>query len=498
MRVKRLRAVSAVAGGVLLVCVLLVSSLGGTATTASADAPAVQVTSVTSSPDSPVVGETVTMEATVSNLEGTNGTVEVTDVYLRDWPTEYERVENVGSVAPGGSVTVPVTTVFDTPGEKRVTVHVVVRDGAGDSNSYSYPLVVDVEEPDADGDLSVDRNASGETAVTLTNYGNVDFTDVEIAAMSGDERRARRHALDVAPGDDRTVTFDTEGDDVDDLAFVANYSANGETHEVRRALGETPDVRGDLSIAGSAPDRTTVSLENYGNVAFSDVEVAAVVDGEVRDRRYTRDVPADENRSAAFDTEGYDAGNVTFTASYAANGETHEVSREVALEPDVSGEIRLTAVEATRRAGSVSIDGEAANVGGSDAESVLVSVRGGDGVTPEGGSGEYFVGAVDASEFATFELAASVGNGTTEVPVEVSYLVDGERVTTVRPVEVSSTGFPPTGAATSEQSGGGPSGGSGGPQGPPGDSGLPTLPILVGVIALIGAAGGLYYLWNRE
>jgi hypothetical protein len=493
----RLRSGSAVAG-VLLACVLLAGSFGGTAALASADTPAVQVSAVNASPDSPVVGETVTLETTIANLEGTNGTVEITDVYLRDWPTEYERVENVGSVAPGGSVTVPVTTVFDEPGEKRITVNVIVRDEAGDSHSYSYPLVVDVEAPDADGGLSVDRNASGGTAVTLTNYGNVAFSDVEIAAVTGDERRDRRRALDVAPGGDRTVAFDTTGYDRADLAFVANYTANGETYRLRRAFGETPDVRGGLSVDENDPDRATVTLDNYGNVAFSDVEVRVLIDGEVRDRRFARDVPADGNRSIAFDTEGYDAENVTFAASYAANGETHEISREVALEPEVSGEIRLTAVETTRLGGSVSIDGEAANVGGTDAESVLVSVRGGDGVTPEGGSGEYFVGAVDASEFATFELAASVENGTSAVPVEVSYLVDGERTTTTRTVNVSSTGFPPSGAATGAPDGGGPSGGGGAPRGPPGGSGLPTLPILVGVIALVGAAGGLYYLWNRE
>ncbi|MFC5278895.1 hypothetical protein ACFPM1_09035 [Halorubrum rubrum] len=493
----RLRFGSA-AAGVLLACALLAGSFGGTAALASADTPAVQVSSVTASPDSPVVGETVAMETTIANLEGTNGTVEITDVYFRDWPTEFERAENVGSVAPGGSVTVPVTTVFDEPGEKRITVNVVVRDEAGDSHSYSYPLVVDVEEPDADGGLSMDRNASGETAVTLTNYGNVDFTDVEVAAVTGDDRRDRRRALDVEPGGDRTVTFDTEEYDRADLAFVANYAANGETYRVRRAFGETPDVRGGLSVDENDPDRATVTLDNYGNVAFSDVEVRVLTDGEVRDRRFVRDVSADGNRSITFDTEGYDAGSVTFAARYLANGETHEVTREVALEPEVSGEIRLTATEATQRGGSVSIDGEAANVGGTDAESVLLNVRDADGVTPDDGGGEYFVGAVDASEFATFELAASVENGTSEVPVEISYLVDGERVTTTRTVTVSSTGLPPTGAATGAPDGGGPSGGGGAPRGPPGGSGLPTVPILVGVIAVIGAAGGLYYLWNRE
>ncbi|WP_143420946.1 hypothetical protein [Halorubrum halodurans] len=483
--------------GILLVCVLLTGSLGGTATTASADTPAVQVSSVTASPDSPVVGETVTLETTIANLEGSNETVEITDVYLRDWPTEYERVENVGSVAPGGRVTVPVTTAFDSPGEKRVTVNVVVRDEAGDSHSYSYPVVVDVEELDADGGLSIDRNASGGVAVTLTNYGNVEFADVEIAAVTGDQPRARRQALDVAPGDDRTVAFDAAGYDRADLAFVANYTANGETHRLRRAFDETPDVRGGLSVAEDDPDRTAVTLDNYGNVAFSDVEIRVLADGEVRDRRYVRDVPADGNRSATFDTEGYDAENVTVAARYVANGETHEVAREVAIDRHVAGEIRLTAVETTQLGGSVSIDGEAANVGGTDVESVLVSVRDAEGAAPDGGGGEYFVGAVDASEFATFELAASVENGTSAVPVEVSYLVDGERTTTTRTVTVSAGG-PPTGAAAGAPDGGGPHGSGGAPQGPPGGSGLPTLPILVGVIAVIGAAGGLYYLWNRE
>ncbi|MFC5136547.1 MULTISPECIES: hypothetical protein [Haloferacaceae] len=461
--------------------------------TVTANSPAIQVSSVAVSPDTPIVGETTTVETTISNLEQTNGTVEITDVYLRDWPTEFERAENVGSIAPGGSVTVPVTTTFDTPGEKSITVNVVVRDEEGDSHSYSYPAVVDVEEPDVDGGLSIDDDTSGEASVTLTNYGNVDFTDVEIRTVVGGEARGQQYTLDIEPDGSRTVTFDIAEYNREQVTFTANYTANGETHRVSRAITETADVRGGLSTVENSSDRMTVTLDNYGNVNFSDVEIRALIDGEVRDRRYTRDVPPDESRSTSFSTEDYDAENVTFTATYTANGETHELSRRTVLDQQVSGAISLTSVETAPGGASVSIDGEAANVGGTDVESVLLRVQNAGGVTPADGGGEYFVGSIDASEFATFELAASVENGTSTVPIEVSYLVDGERVTTVQTVEISSTGPP-----ASPSGDGQPSGTNGQPQGPPGGSGIPTIPILIGVITLIGASGGLYYLWNRE
>lgn len=330
----------------LLLTTALVSSAIAGSTVVSADTPKVQVSSVTVSPDDPVEGETVTLETTIANLQQNSDTVRVTDVYLRrsESTTEYARTSGIGSIAPGGSLTVPLTADFENAGRKDLTMHVVASEN-GSFYSYFYPVTVEVEPPVVRGELSTDSD-SGETRVTLANYGNVNFTDVEIRSMVGGERR---------------------------------------------------------------------------------------------DQQLTGDIDPDRNRTVTFDTADYDSENVTFEATYTANGASHEVARTVDLERQVTGEIRLTSVEVTQSGQAVSVEGDAANVGGTDAKSVLVSVRDTDDVTPAGGSGEYFIGPVDASEFATFDLSADVEPGVSSVPVEITYIVDNERVTTTQQFDLDST-----------------------------------------------------------
>lgn len=388
-------------GSLLLLAIALVGALAGGATVVSADGPAVQVSSVTVTPDDPIEGETVTFETTISNLEGSSGTVRISDIYLRRTGStrEYARIGNVGSVAPGGSLTVPIRAAFQNAGEKSLTVRVVVTDQNGSVSAYTYPASVDVEAPVVRGGLSTENRSDG-TSVTLSNYGNVNFTDVAISSSVG---------------------------------------------------------------------------------------------GSVRDRQLTGDVEPDANRTVTFDTADYGSDNVTFRASYTANGAAREVSRTVDIDRQVTGEIRLTSVEVRRSGGTVSLEGDAANVGGTDAESVLVRVRNTGDVSPAGGSGEYFIGPVDASEFATFELSAAVdsGAGASSVPVEISYIVDDERVTTTQRLDLDSTASS-GGDTASGADGQGDSGGSDG-----GQSGLPLVGIGV-ALALLVVAGVAVIRWRNR
>ncbi|WP_158413959.1 CARDB domain-containing protein [Halorubrum sp. GN11_10-6_MGM] len=380
----------------LLTALVVASVMVGVTTVVSAQQSAVSV-SIDSSPDEPVVGETVTFNVTVTNQEGSSGVVDVSSIMLRTNSEHYERIEDVGSLAPGGSLTVQMTTSFEQAGQRTLKAHVSAERASGRNlRAYYSPVTVDVQELDINGGLSTTANGSDETTVTLTNYGNVELSDVEILAAT---------------------------------------------------------------------------------------------DGRIRDRRDAFDVGPDEADSITFDTDEYATDTVTFTAEYTARGERYETTRTSAIDREVIGEIRLTSVEVTRGGSMLSIDGEAANIGGTDAESVLISIPNADGVSPAGGSGEYFVGSVDASEFATFQLSASVEGDT--VPVEIAYIADNDRVTTTQVIDVSSlnttTGAPDQSQAAATSSGG-----------RQGQSGVPVIPIVVGVIVIVGLGGIGRYLWNRE
>ncbi|MEY7848751.1 hypothetical protein AB7C87_06050 [Natrarchaeobius sp. A-rgal3] len=385
--------------------VVLVIALGAGAAVATVVAAQsnVQVSSVTVSPEEPTTGEQVTLETEIANLESSSGPVDVTDVYVRtDGSAEtHGRVDDVGSIGPGGSVTVPLTTSFDRPGTKTLTVHVVVEDDSETRRTYQYPVSVDVADPTIRADLSIGSsiNQSGTTQVELTNYGNVELTDVEVTAS---------------------------------------------------------------------------------------------VDGEVVDRRPSHDVDPESSRTVRFDTNDLADEEVTFTASYAAAGDDHETVTTRMMDQPVEGEVLLTGVETTRTAGGVTIRGDAANVGNTDTESVLVRIPDEGDVSPGSSGGDYFIGSIDASEFATFELTAALESNASTVPVEIAYIVDDERVTTVQEVGVDSGQAAATGerAQTSE-----PRADGGGSSGLFGFVGLFGIGLVVAVVAV---GGGLYYVWNRE
>ncbi|MFC7325906.1 hypothetical protein ACFQMF_15165 [Halorubrum rutilum] len=373
-------------------------------TVVAANGPAVNVSSVNVTPTDPTVGETVTVEVTISNQEGSNSIVDVSSIMLRTTSEHYERVEDVGAIAPGGSLTIPITTSFDTAGEKELLAHVSAASQSNGSETshlraYYRPITIDVEAPEIDAGIAASTNSSGETTVTLTNYGNVELTDAEI--------------------------------------------------------------------------RTSVN-------------------GTQRDQRDMFDITPNQSESVTFDTANYDSDIVTLTGAYTARGERHEVTRTVDLNQQVQGEIRLTSVEITERGTTISVDGEAANIGGTDVESVLVRVPDSDTVSPAGGSGEFFVGSVDASEFATFELSSSVSNGTDTLPIELTYIVDDERITTTQTIDISTAG-----SSSPEPSQDQPAASSTG-DGSSGSLGLPLIPLILGLFVVVGGSGVLYWLWNRE
>ncbi|ELZ43169.1 hypothetical protein C464_17092 [Halorubrum coriense DSM 10284] len=243
-----------------------------------------------------------------------------------------------------------------------------------------------------------------------------------------------------------------------------------------------------------------VSLTNFGNTDLTDVEVTATANGNVLDRNFVRDVSPESNRVTAFDTSGVVSDTVEFTATYNAAGDSYSTSlaTNVNEETQVPGEIRLTAVEVSRAGSGVMIEGDAANLGGTDVDSVLVQINDTADVQPVSPSGEYFVGGVEASEFATFELTAETESNASSVPVAITYIVDNERVTTTQKVDLTGasisagSGSAPGDGVASGADASGPRAGSAGPGGPP-------LWLIAGGIAVITILlGGVAYRWRSR
>lgn len=395
----------------LVIVLVLLTGFLFSVSTASAQQD-VTISNASVSPEDPVTGESVTITPTVENLDSSNGTVEVTDLYIRESgsPSDLARLEDLGSLSPGNALSPSLDVSFDEAGEKNLRVHAVFETDSGDYQSVEYPLIIDVEDEDVDTGLStsVDESNGTETVVTdFTNFGNSELTNIEISA-----------------------------------------SQNGE--EVARELITSVD--------------------------------------------------AESSQSVEFDTDDFEEGEVTFTAEYESDATDESYTETTSLDTteygEVEGEIDLSGVEAVQEDDRVTIEGDAANIGSTDAESVQLSVRETAEVSPVSPSGEYFIGTVEGSEFDTFELTAETDSNVSSVPVEISYIVDNERVTTTQDVAIESmrASAGSDGAQVADEDG--EQGSAGSPSGP-----LGGLPLIAGTVIaglLVVAVGIGVYRWRSQ
>jgi len=301
--------------GLAAVGLCLVGLLAIPAQPAVADDPPIQI-STEISPSEPAIGESVSINVKISNLESrSNRNVKIHTVYLRqpDTANTYDRFSNPGTIASGGSMTLPLKTTFDSVGQKQIELRVTAQftDTDESPSRYTYPVFIDVNESNTDEDN----------------------------------------------------------------------------------------------------------------------------------------------------------------------------------ESDVRGEVRLTTTEVSGSS-DVTVQGDVSNIGGTDVESVLLSVNDTETVSPASPNREYFVGSVEASKFGTFELTAAAEPEAESIPIDITYIVDGERVTKTQqiPLDASTTGDSTTSTQTdttrADTTGTDPA------------TGVPVVPIGVALAVLAISAGGVI-LWRR-
>lgn len=371
-------------------------------------------------------------------------------------------------------------------------------------------------------DVTPAEPAPGERITVTTTIENlqsssetVQVTDVYVR-VRGEGELARAEDLgSIGVGSSMTVplsmTFDSPGEKDLRIHVVARDSEGHQRIEYPAFLtvSTTDDV--NLAIASAdfvAGERASVNVTvaNGGSAPISNVQLELGGDGRVDSpKRVSGTIPAETDREYTYAVRFDDAGTGTLEASlrYAVEGgvtRTATESTEVTVDPagaTTEGRIRLTGVETTVGT-TITVSGEAANVGTTDAQSVLLSVQETDDVTPVPPSRDFFVGTVEGSEFGTFELTASASPSATSIPVLVEWTVGDERRSEVVPVDIGSGGRPAGDGQFEEST---PEGGSGGP---PGGGPLGTLAginggVLAGTLfAVIGIPGLAYYLWKRQ
>ncbi|WP_277554671.1 hypothetical protein [Halobaculum limi] len=318
-------------------------------------------------------------------------------------------------------------------------------------------------------DVSTDDPVPDEPFTITTTLRNDDdsddsyrITDLSVAEVSSrsyddDEELA---ALDVsdglAPGTQRAYEFNVSLEDTGEQTVYVHaallgpqgdrkYVVQPVTVDVRQP---NPQLELDVTDAVVGAERTvnvTVANGLSGSISQLDVRVSSAADGLAfrTKSRVRATLGGSETAVFSFPVQADEAGQfpVTVELSYTDDGNRRTVTRTFDAdftEPQNPGRIRLTGVSVTRGPGGVlQVAGTAANVGGTDVQSVVVSVADADGVTPADPQPDYFVGEIEGSDFASFDLNAELSGDRTTVPVRVEYVIDGVEQSFTTDVRVS-------------------------------------------------------------
>ncbi|WP_435196799.1 CARDB domain-containing protein [Natronomonas sp. EA1] len=426
----------------------------------------------TVTPSTPAVGEPTTVSVTVSDAAGSPSAVNLTRVDLRDESRlSGERVlataTRPGALSPGGSLTLDLSTTFDRAGTHELTVVAVGRDSDGEEVRVQRPLTVVVER--APPQLDFERPtlvAGAETRipVTVSNPNAEAVRNVQVSFAVGDARDTRPIPT-IAGGASVTVNVTLTPASTGSATLETSVSYLTDTGAAARTTSTTPvevePLRADVELAvrpvspdddpttaaagqlggllgagggqlqqqddegASTPDRLAVEVTNFGNARVTDGVLTPVADRPLP-RVAVPAIAPGESVTVEIDLSTVRTPtNVTARLAYETGGESFETVGSYPYRPP-AGDLRLTGIDLERDGDIVRITGNAGNVGDGEVTGVVVAVGETDHVTPAYPSRDYFVGTVEGSAFAPFELTARADANATEVPIEVTYRVGGE------------------------------------------------------------------------
>lgn len=467
-----LTAIATVAVALLLVVSLLAPATGLVGAVPDAR---LTVSDVTVAPGTPVAGAPVTVTVTVSNGGGSPSAVDVREVRLVDDGDVVARSVEPGALSSGGTLTVPLTARFGDPGVRDLTIQVIGVDEDNERVEVRRPLSLAVEAAPplvefntttlvAGAETDVGVLVSNPTTDTLRNVV------VSVSMPNGEATVARRTIAALAAGTEQGLNFSVRPAraGTSTLQVSIDYttaSGTRATETYRQSVGVDPLVDdvgvrvttlppeeepeqpggqlgvllggtaggGDTTRDQNADEevaQVSVTVTNFGNTPISQVVATPRIVGSDRETTLARvGVPGPlapgEEATVTVPLERAPGGDLRVDVTYDIGSESSTSTGRFDFRPR-TGAVRLTGVDLSVADGVLTITGNAGNTGRGSVTGLVVSVGEAPGVTPAYPQRDYFVGTVDGSEFAPFELTAQVDRNASTVPVVVSYTVDGD------------------------------------------------------------------------
>jgi hypothetical protein len=434
--------------------------------------PAVRLTvdDVAIEPATPTAGAPVTVPVTVASSGGSTQPLDVDAVELVRGDEVLAQAEETGAVSAGGSITVPLTTTFDRPGEKQLTARLRGTNANDEPVVVSRPIRFAVE-PGAPAVEVNNRSAIEGTAstisVTVSNPTEAALRNIVTTVEGGglEEVVDRRVIPTLAAGAQADVEFTVRPETAGEALLRTNlsYTTAAGTPATRERpvmlsvapLEESVSVRVepssddgnqgnqnlDVGVDGilngnnqqqqesDGPGDIDVVISNLGNAPLRNVVLDPRAGNQSLGVRPVTDrLQPGSEESVTVSLAGIPPAALVFETSYDIG--TNDSTASATFDPAGSrGAVTVTGVDIESGNGEVEITGDIGNPGGTPVSGVVVAVGSGEGVEPVYPNRDFFVGEIDENAFAPFELTASVEENATEIPLEVTYLVDGDRRT---------------------------------------------------------------------
>ncbi|MDS0281498.1 hypothetical protein [Haloarcula onubensis] len=438
----------------LVVAVVVLSVVPVAVTGAQVNA---SITEVTVSPGSPAPGEKITFTTTIRNLGSSGDALRIESVELRDGGSRglpvYSRSRNLGTLSPGAEITVPLTQRFEQAGSRDLRIQVVGENvNTNEPVELRYPVAVSVRERHPQVDVEADDSVANVTSngtVTIANGLDTRISNVEVTVSGNDVTMLDDRSVFASVAEGSTATADfrfrPERAGTHELRANVTYTLPSGTERTvtQNQTIETEAASGgvvlETSRSGSGTEQTlAVDIVNQGNAAAEDIVVSGRSENATVSQTIVDSVPPRSTERVRLNaTLSAPTADVVVTAAYQSGSDRRTVTTTRTLRATPAS-IELTGLSVSREDGLLQITGSTSNVGTTTARSVVVRVLPDEGVEPAAPNRDFFVGEVPGSDFSSFDLTARATGNVSAIPVEVSYLVDGERTRETFSVPVDS------------------------------------------------------------
>lgn len=390
-----------------------------------------------------------------------------------DGATVGERVLSTLATGESRTVALPVETFTASDGTANVTVS-----GAYDVGDQRRAL--DGGQVTLRRELVLNASVRPDgVSVTVTNRGDVAAERVAVGATGDGAALGERAVGTVDPGEQRQVVLPVEA--LGATETTVDVRATYGDRSQYEATGTRVELSRGVTLNATATDgAVTVQVANLGAVGVERVVVRGSATDATVGQAVVPALAPGESTTVTLPVSGLRrSADVAVTGRYAVGSTTADATGDSVTLERVPGRIELTGIDFQSEDGTLTISGSVSNVGLESVDSVVVRVVPTDGVTPVAPNREYFVGSVPASDFVSFDVTARVDTDVSSVPLNVSYLADGERRSELLTVPLDT-------AATTPSAG---DGGSGG--------GL-LLPALGGVLVVLVVGAFVLVGWRNR